>query len=129
RKSIYQWSVSLARASARACTPSLTVGLPTPCVLKSKRVRNSCSHPPSAKVYWFYFPGEAALAGEVVAFAGDVFAAAAGLELLAGFTASDEAGRKPRLLGLFKIFAAKLFTTFASDNATSINAALRMSFR
>ena len=85
--------------------------------------------PAFPKVYWFYFPGEAALAGEVAAFAGDAFAGAAGLELLAGFTASDEAGRKPRLLGLFKIFAAKLFTIFASDNATSIKAALRMSLR
>ena len=97
---------------------------------KSKRVRTKLlSHPHTAEVCLFYFPGEAALVGEVVAFAGDEFVDAAGLELVAGFTASDDAGRKPRLLGLFRILAAKLFTTFASDNATSIKAAFRMSLR
>jgi hypothetical protein len=76
-----------------------------------------------------YFAGDEAFAGDALA-----LAAGDGLEvvaagLLAGFDEFDEAGRRPRLLGLLRIFAARLFTIFASDKATSTNAAFRISLR
>ena len=75
-----------------------------------------------------FFAGDAELAGEAAGFvAGDELAAAAGL--LPGFAASVDAGRKPRLLGLFNILPARLFTTFASVKATSSKAVFKISFR
>ena len=75
-----------------------------------------------------FFAGDAELAGEAAGFvAGDELAAAAGL--LPGFAASVDAGRKPRLLGLFNILPARLFTTFASVRATSSKAVFKISFR
>ena len=53
--------------------------------------------------------------------------AAAGVP--AGLFASVPAGRKPRLLGLFNIFAARLLTIFASDIATETRAEFRISLR
>src|SRR5437660_11099944 len=77
-----------------------------------------------------FFAGEAALLGEEDAFAaGDALGAVVELGLLAGFDASVEAGRKPKLLGLFRILAARLLTTFASVSATSISAAFKISLR
>src|SRR2546421_8500793 len=63
--------------------------------------------------------GDELAAGEVVAAAGE----------LAGLAASEDAGLKPRLLGLFIICEARLFTTFPSDIATFSNASLRISLR
>ena len=78
-----------------------------------------------------FFTGDAAVAGEGAAFvAGDVPGLApAGAGVAAVFVASVEAGRKPRLAGLLNIFAARLFTIFASDNATSTKAAFKISLR
>src|SRR2546426_758948 len=45
------------------------------------------------------------------------------------FEGSGPAGRKPRLLGLFKISLARLLTTLASDIATVSSAAFRICFR
>ena len=76
-----------------------------------------------------YLAGDEAFAGVTLA-----FAAGDGLEVIAagllpGLGGLDEAGRRPRLLGLLRMFAAKLFTIFASDNATSTRAAFKISFR
>ena len=63
--------------------------------------------------------GDELAAGEVVAAAGE----------LAGLAASEDAGLKPRLPGLDRMFAAKLLTIFASDCDTSSSAAFRISLR
>ena len=77
-----------------------------------------------------FLAGDVVVAGEVAGFdAGDELALAAAAGLLPGFAASVEAGRKPRLLGLLNILAARLFTTFASLKATSSNAAFKISLR
>jgi hypothetical protein len=58
-----------------------------------------------AIVQFRYFAGDEAFAGDALALAAaDGLAAAAGL--LPGLAAVDEAGRKPRLLGLFRMLAA-----------------------
>ena len=78
-----------------------------------------------------FFAGDAELAGEAAGFvaAGDELALAAAAGLLAGFATSEEAGRKPRLPGLFSMFVAKLLMIFASESATSIKAAFKISLR
>src|ERR1700682_3746721 len=58
--------------------------------------------------------GDAALAGDAAALAAGDALDAAGVVLPAGFAASVEAGRNPRLLGLFSMSIARLFTIFAS---------------
>ena len=74
----------------------------------------------------YFFVGAAA--GEEIDFAteGDAVAVV-GDELLAGFAASDEAGRSPRLLGLASMLPARLFSIFAARNATSTSAEISMS--
>jgi len=78
----------------------------------------------------YFFGEDAALAGDAAALAaGDALDAAPGVALVAGFAASVEAGRNPRLLGLLSMSIARLFTTFASDNATSSKAVFKMLLR
>src|SRR5438552_15790605 len=85
---------------------------------------------PCANSFNYFFAGDAAFAGDTAALAaGDALDAAAGVALVAGFVTSVEAGRKPRLLGLVSMSAARLFTTFASDKATLIKAAFKMFLR
>src|SRR5713101_6936582 len=75
-----------------------------------------------ANSFNYFFAGDAA-------FAGDALDAAAGVALPAGFAASGEAGRKPRLLGLVSMSAARLFTILASDIATSSKAVFKIFLR
>src|SRR5947208_15853863 len=79
---------------------------------------------PCANSFNYFFAGDAAALA-----AGDALDAAAGVALLAGFAASVEAGRKPKLLGLVSMSAARLFTIFASAIATSRRAVFKIFLR
>ena len=60
---------------------------------------------------------------------GGVAVEAGGVAVDAGWDPAEPAGRKPRLLGLFSMFAARLLTIFASLIAVSSNAAFRICLR
>ena len=67
---------------------------------------------------YFFAVGEAAGNEPLLAAAGDELAAGevvAAAGELPGLAASEDAGLKPRLPGLDRMFAAKLLTIFASD--------------
>ena len=77
-----------------------------------------------------FFAGDAAVAGEAVAFAaGEELGLADAAGVPAGFGASVPAGRKPRLPGLLNMLAAKVLTIFASDSATVSKAVFKISLR
>src|SRR6185369_2901707 len=77
----------------------------------------------------YFFAGDVAADGlALAAAAGDAAGVAAVVEAGA-LAASEDAGRNPRFEGLANMFAAKLLTTFASDNATSSKAAFKIFLR
>ena len=90
------------------------------------RLLSGIEHAGGVRTY--FFAGD--VAAEGLALAADVVeAGACAAVVAAGLAASDDAGRNPRLLGLFSMLAARLFSIFAVRIATSTNAELRISFR
>src|SRR5207245_9615439 len=98
---------------------------------RQARAQNFPLTPPSLPIIVSipYFAGDAAFVGDAGAFAAGDALELVGAALLAGLAAAAEAGRRPRLLGLVSMFAARLLTIFASVRATSTKAAFRISLR
>jgi len=94
---------------------------------------NRASNTRTGKQHEVYFGDAAGFTptGEEVALDAGCDAAADGDDngRVAGAWAPGGAGRKPRLLGLLSIFAARLLTTFASFIAVSNKAAFKICFR